>query len=250
MKNHATPRINHGTAAIVLAILNLITMIFPRFVAADPDIDSSRIDAYITPYYDSKGPAINVGPFSSGLASGDEKVFLDTIAKMKKQWPQLGFPELYVGAIRLYDLGYRKESIYWFYTAQYRGRQFTMFLDPAKTGSMGDPAFELLQANAAFFQTAGVWINGYAFGDTDGLIKIIRRVQQEGKQIPDLKAVYPNIAFIDNSQWPDANTKLANGMDALVTNLEQNKAQIKQQRVVQGMEAKFSSLTNKDLPTP
>ncbi|HUB68132.1 MAG TPA: hypothetical protein VL981_11670 [Candidatus Methylacidiphilales bacterium] len=167
---------------------------------------------------------------------------------MKKQWSQLSFPELYVGAIRLYDLGYRKESIYWFYTAQYRGRQCTMFLAPAKTGGMGDPAFELLQANAAFFQTAGTWINGYAFGDIDDLIKIVRRVQQEGKQIPDLKAVYPNIAFIDSSQWPDTNTKLAAGMDGLVTNLEQNKAQIKQQRVMQGMEAKFSSLTNKDLP--
>jgi hypothetical protein len=30
--------------------------------------DPGHIEVYITPYYNSKGPAIDVGPFSSGLA--------------------------------------------------------------------------------------------------------------------------------------------------------------------------------------
>ena len=138
--------------------------------AAQPDFDPSRIDVYITPYYNSAGPAVSVGRFSAGLASKSEAEFLATISKMKQAWEQLSFPELYVAAIRLYDFGYRKEAVYWFYSAQYRGRQFGVLLDPIKKGSIGEAGFELLQAQNAFFQLAGPYINGYAFGDTDSLI--------------------------------------------------------------------------------
>src|SRR6266498_4601889 len=99
---------------------------------------------------------------------------------MKKDWDQLTFPELYVAAIRLYDFGYRKEAVYWFYSAQYRGRQFGVLLDQSKMGSIGSAGFELLQAQNAFFQLVGPYINGYAFGDTDGLVKVVERVQKEG----------------------------------------------------------------------
>jgi hypothetical protein len=47
--------------------------------AAQPEINPSHIDVYVTPYYDSKGPAISVGRFSSGLASAKEDDFLNTI---------------------------------------------------------------------------------------------------------------------------------------------------------------------------
>jgi hypothetical protein len=76
----------------------------------------------------------------------------------------------------LYDLGYRKKAVYWFYSAQYRGRQFGVLLDQTKMGSISDPAFELLHAQNAFYQLVGPCINGYAFGDTDGLMKIVERV--------------------------------------------------------------------------
>jgi hypothetical protein len=155
--------------------------------AAQPEINPSHIDAYATPYYDSKGPAISVGRFSSGLASAKEDDFLTTIAQMKRDWDRLTFQQLYIGAIRLYDLGYRKEAVYWFYSAQYRGRQFGVLLDQAKTGSIGSPGFELLHAQNAFYQLVGTYINGYAFGDTVGLVKIVEKVQKEGRQIPGLK---------------------------------------------------------------
>jgi hypothetical protein len=203
----------------------------------------------VTPYYNSEGPTIQIGRFSSGLASADQNEFLSTIATMKQQWQQLSFPELYVGAIRLYDLGYRNEAVYWFYTAQYRARQFGAFLDPAKIGHMGDPGFELNAAAGSFLELVGPWINGYAFGDPDRLVEIVRRVQTEARQIPDLHAIYPNVAFIDESQWEARNTQLASGMDELIQDL-QDKASIKQQRVANGIEARFSTLTSKDLPNP
>ena len=48
-------------------------------------------------------------------------------------------------------------------------------------GSIGDPGFELFQAQNAFQQLVGPYINGYAFGDIDQLVPIIERVQKERK---------------------------------------------------------------------
>src|ERR1044071_2753535 len=150
--------------------------------------DPAHIDVYITPYYNSKGPTIEVGPFSSGLAAKNESEFIATIAKMKKSWDTLNFAETYVASIRLYDLGFRNESIYWFYSAQYRGRLFASLIDRDKMGSMGAPGFELYQAQNAFQQLVGPYINGYAFGDIDRLVPIIERGQNSSGPNKDLFA--------------------------------------------------------------
>ena len=227
--------------AINVATLTLAT--------AKPEINPAHIDVYVTPYYDSKGPTVSVGQFSSGLASGNENEFLITVVEMKKHWNRLTFPELYVGAIRLYNLGYRKEAVYWFYSAQYRGRQFGVLLDQAKMGSIGSPGFELLHSQNAFYQLVGPYLNGYAFGDIDGLVKIVERVQKEGRQISDLQTLYPGVTFKNKSEWLSANAELADGMNGLISTLKQKKDEIRRQRIEQGMEKKFSTLTNKDLPS-
>jgi hypothetical protein len=206
-------------------LLTLVAITFASIAlkAAQPEINPSHIDVYVTPYYDSKGPTVYVGRFSSGLASAKEDDFLTTITEMKKDWDRLTFPEVYVGAIRLYDLGYRKEAIYWFYSAQYRGRQFAVLLDQTKMGSIGSPGFELLHAQNAFYQLVGPYINGYAFGDIDGLVKIVERVQKEGRQIPDLQATYPSVTFKNKSEWSSANTELADGMNQLISMLKEKR---------------------------
>lgn len=216
--------------------------------AAQTISDPAHIDVYITPYYNSKGPAIEVGPFSSGLAAKNESGFVATIAKMKKSWDTLNFAETYVAAIRLYDLGFRKESIYWFYSAQYRGRLFASLIDRDKMGSMGAPGFELYQAQNAFQQLVGPYINGYAFGDIDQLVPIIQRVQKEGKTVPDLTKIYPRVAFKPKSEWDAGNKGLNEGLTKLLVTLKNEKASIKQQRIKHGMEAKFSKVPSKDLP--
>ena len=232
--------------AIAFVAINLALLVLK---AAQPEINPSHIDAYVTPYYDSKGPVISVGRFSSGLAPAKLDEFLTTIAEMKKDWDRLTFPELYVAAIRLYDLGYRKEAVYWFYSAQYRGRQFGVLLDQTKMGSIGSPGFELLHAQNAFYQLVGPYINGYAFGDIDGLVKIVERVQKEGRRIPDLQAAYPGVTFKSQSEWMSANTDLANGMNQLISTLKEKKGEIRRQRIERGMDEKFSKLTSKELPT-
>jgi len=210
--------------------------------------DPAHIEVYVTPYYNSKGPTIDVGPFSSGLAAKSESEFVATIARMKQSWETLNFAETYVAAIRLYDLGFRKESIYWFYSAQYRGRLFASLIDRDKMGSMGDPGFELFQAQNAFQQLVGPYINAYAFGDIDQLVPIIEKVQREGKTVPDLTKIYPRVAFKPKSEWDAGNKGLNEGLTKLLMTLKNEKASIKQQRIEHGMEAKFSKLPSKELP--
>ena len=115
-------------------------------------------------------------------------------------------------------------------------------------GSIGSPGFELLHAQNAFYQLVGPYINGYAFGDIDGLMKIVERVQKEGHRIPDLQAAYPGVTFKSQSEWMSANTDLAAGMNQLLSTLKEKKDQIRRQRIERGMEEKFSKLTSKELP--
>jgi hypothetical protein len=233
---------------LFLAFVAINAASFALKAAQQSEINPSHIDVYVTPYYNSKGPEVSVGRFNSGLATAKEGDFLATIAEMKKDWERLTFLELYVGAIRLYDLGYRKEAVYWFYSAQYRGQQFSVLLAQTKMGSIGSSGFELLHAQNAFYQLVGPYINGYAFEDTDGLVKIVERVQKEGRRIPDLQAAYPGVTFRNKSEWPSANTELADGMNQLISTLQEKKDDIKRQRIERGMD-KFSKLTSKDLPS-
>lgn len=210
--------------------------------------DPSRIEVYVTPYYNSKDPVIDVGRFSQGLTANNEAEFVATIAKMKQAWDNLTFPEMYVAAIRLYDQGFRNEATYWFYSAQYRGRLLASLVDREKMGSMGDPGFELVQAANAFQQLVGPYINGYAFGDIDNVVQIVERVQKENRALPDLNKIYPRVIFKKKSEWQAGNTGLSEGLTKLLTTLKEQKADIKRQRAERGMDAKFSKLPNKPLP--
>jgi hypothetical protein len=232
-----------------LNLITLLVLIVCAGLAVGQTItDPAHIEVYVTPFYNSKGPSIDVGPFSRGLAAKNESEFVATIEKMKESWDTLNFAETYVAAIRLYDLGFRKESIYWFYSAQYRGRLFAGLIDRDKMGSIGDPEFELFQAQNAFQQLVGPYINGYAFGDIDQLVPIIERVQKEGKTVPDLTKIYPRVTFKPKVEWAAANNGLNEGMTKLLITLKNEKASIKQQRIERGMEAKFGKLTSKELP--
>ena len=232
------------TPALVAALL--LAGLLPRAanaLVADP----ARIDAYVTPYYNSAGPTIKVGTYSAGLASKGAKQFVATVQSMKKRWSKLTFCQMYVAAIRLYDLGYRQESVYWFYSAQYRGRQFALLVDQNKLGTIGDPGFELHHAQDAFMTLVGPYVNGYAFGNPDSLATVIRRVQRENRTVPDLPATYPGVAFTNQSTWKAQNMQLNQGLNQLLTMLSSQKDQIKQQRVDNGTEAQFSHLSSKPL---
>jgi hypothetical protein len=115
-------------------------------------------------------------------------------------------------------------------------------------GTIGSPGFELFQAQNAFQQLVGPYINGYAFGDIDQLVPIIEKVQKEGKTVPDLTKIYPRVTFKPKSEWEAGNKGLNEGMTKLLIMLKNQKASIKQQRKEHGMETKFGKLPSKDLP--
>jgi hypothetical protein len=232
-----------GAFSVVLTVLASANLAFGQQPVNDP----TRIDVYVTPYYNSAGPSINVGPFSKGLGASSNTEFLATVWKMKQAWNSLTFPELYVGAARLYERGFRNEAVYWFYSAQYRGRLFASLVE-GKASSIGDPGFELTEAADAFQQLMGQYINGYAFGHITDLVSVIERVQREGRSISDLNRVYPGVNFKSRSQWAALNQQLNEGMGGLLGMLREQKDTIKQQRIQSGTEALFSKLTSKELP--
>jgi len=213
----------------------------------DTNQDPAHMSIYVSPFYNSEGPSITVGPFSAGLGATDQSYFIAAIREMKREWSRLAFPEMYVAAIRLYELGYRNESIYWFYSAQYQGRLFTALLDKKKAGSIGDAGFELLHANEAFQTLAGPYINSYAFADTEYLRRVIRRVKESAQQVPDVKAVYGDL-FKDEAEWSLQNRVVAEGLEKLSATILNQKDEIARKRVESGVQARFSRLTNKQFP--
>ena len=229
--------------------LYFIALVFAHPAVGQSVSDPARIEVYITPYYNSDGPVIDVGRFSKGLAAKIEPEFVETILTMKRSWSELRFPEMYVAAIRLYDLGFRNESTYWFYSAQYRGRLFASLVDQEKMGSMGAPAFELVQAANAFQQLVGPYINGYAFGDIDRLLQIVERVQKENKTVPEVEKLYPGVIFKRKLEWTAGNGSLNEGLTKFVSILKDQKTSLKKTRIDNGTEAKFSKLTNKEFPS-
>jgi hypothetical protein len=230
-------------AALVLAAAAAV--VAPAAARAD---NPGTIDAYVTPYYNSRGDVVHVGKYSAGLASSDRGRFVATIQQMRGQWMQLSFPELYVGAIRLYDMGYRNEATYWFYSAQYAGRQFQAFSDPNKLGSIGGKAFELYHAQDAFFQLSGTDINGYAFGNVDAALKILAKVRDERRNVPDVRKIYPGVGFLSQSQWAGRNAIIQSGLGDLEKQMQSQKAQIASQRAQNGTRVKFGHLSSQQFP--
>lgn len=227
--------------------LLLVAVLFAFAAPALAD-DPGRIDAYVTPYYNSTGPVVHVGTYSAGLASNNPATVVATATQMKRRWNELDFLELYAGAIRLYDLGYRDEATYWFYSAQYKGRQFAALADPKRLGSIGARGFELYHAQDAFFQLTGPDINGYAFGNIDSLVRVIHKVQSENRTVQNVPAVYPGVAFIPKSQWQQVNAQLNSGLGHLASSLAAQKTEIARQRAQNGTQARFAHLSAKPFP--
>jgi len=165
----------------------------------------------VEPFYDFNGCKIAVGKFSEPLATRNKASLLKTIAAMKEEWSELTPEAMYVAAIRLYDFGLKDEAVYWFYSAQYRAQLVRELLDPQRLHSVGNPASALIRAHDAFLKDAGQYINGYAFGDIEKLLKTVAQVQAEGARLPLLKQLYPQIGFIEESRWQQVNYQVSAG---------------------------------------
>jgi hypothetical protein len=194
---------------------------------------------YVTPYYDSNGPTVNIGKFSKELAAADKRSIKATVATMKQEMAALPAVSMFVAAARLYDLGYRDDALYWFYMAQYRARLFQALLEPGKVGGMGSPAFELQSAHGAFQQTLGEYINGYAGCDQAKWLAALSRVQTENKTLPDFGKMYPSVAFIPAAGWKAKDAEINAGLTKLAGYIKAGWAEMQATRKENGTDKKF-----------
>lgn len=194
---------------------------------------------YVTPFYNSEGPTVNIGKFSKELAAANKQSIKATVATMKQEMATLPAVSMFVAAARLYDLGYRDESVYWFYVAQYRARLFQALLDPGKIGGMGAPAFELKSAHNAFQQTLGEYVNGYAGCDQAKWVAVIGRVRTECTTVPDFAKIYPNVKFIPASGWTTKNTEMNAGLAQMATYLKAHGPEMQAARKQNGQDKQF-----------
>jgi hypothetical protein len=158
---------------------------------------------------------------------------------MKEDWPELTPETMYVAAIRLYDAGLKDDAVYWFYSAQYRARLVRGLLDPQKLDAIGNPATALAQAHEAFLKDAGVYINGYAFGDIEKLLQTVAQVQAEGARLPLVKQLYPNVAFIEEGRWQKVNYELSTGFSEFIQSVRATADAIRAHRKANQFDGKY-----------
>jgi hypothetical protein len=140
---------------------------FALAAAAAQGADPVRhIGVYVTPYYEaapdgSGSPRVSVGKaFDAGLAS-TRREDVAAVRDAIRARPELVTPmTMMVLAIRLYDVGLRDDSVFWFYAAKDR------FVTVAEVLDVRSPALaQVEQAVRDFATLAGPTINGYAFCD-------------------------------------------------------------------------------------
>jgi len=137
----------------------------PEGRAAAPE---RRIDVYVTPYYQSATspngtPHVAVGGEFDRLLSSNNPKDIVAARDLAAGNPALVTPmTMMVLSIRLYDVGQRDESVFWFYAAKYRYFTLRAVLNTnaAMFGSVDDTIH-------SFATLAGPYVNGYAFCDVN-----------------------------------------------------------------------------------
>jgi len=212
---------------------------FYALCPAEAIAQEASADFYVAPFYNSKGPSVKIGKFSKELASADKHSIKATVATMKQEMAALPAISMFVAAARLYDLGYRDESVYWFYAAQYRARLFQALVEPSKVGGMGSTAFELKSAHSAFRQTLGEYVNGYAGCDQAKWIAVLSQIQAENATAPEFTKIYPAVTFISSEEWGSKNAEINSGLTELSGYLKTHWAELQATRKENAQDKKF-----------
>jgi hypothetical protein len=126
----------------------------------------TRIGVYVLPYYQAAPipdarPIVAVGKRFDDLLGSNRREDVIAARDMIRAEPRLVTPmTLMVLAIRLYDVGLRDESVFWFYVAKDR------YVTLAEVLDVQSPALaQAAEAVRSFALLAGPSINGYAFCD-------------------------------------------------------------------------------------
>jgi len=145
---------------IIAIALSLIMSPLPA-AAVEP---VKHIDVYVLPYYEAATakdgpPNVAVGKRYDELLSSNKRESIVAARDTIQADPRLVTPmTLMVLAIRLYDVGLRDESVFWFYVAKDRYITLSEVLEISSSSLS-----QVEQAVRDFAILAGPTINGYAF---------------------------------------------------------------------------------------
>jgi hypothetical protein len=144
-----------------IAVASGLSLVPLLVVAAEP---VKYIGVYVLPYYESAQskdgrPRIAVAKKYDEQLSLNKQEEIVAVRDMIQGDPQLITPmTLMVLAIRLYDVGLRDDSVFWFYVAKDR------YVTLSEVLEIRSPALsQVEQATRDFAVLAGPTINGYAF---------------------------------------------------------------------------------------
>lgn len=163
----------------------MIFRLFPLIIAVVPFATAMAADAvkfipiYVTPYYEAARtpggtPVITVSKQHDALLASPRATDVararDAIAKDNAMLTPM---TLMVLAIRLYDVGLRDDSVFWFYAAKDR------FATLAEVADLRTPQLAQVEDAVRNFATlAGPIINGYAFCDVANQQKLQAKALQ------------------------------------------------------------------------
>ncbi len=198
----------------------------------------AQIPLYVTPIYNYAPLSINTPDYQKELLSLNS-ANCDSIGLVfKSRLDSVSIESLFIYAIRLYDLGKKDESVFWFHTAKLRAGIFSKSLDLEKIGGIGSKPFELKQAFIAFSQLAGEYINGYAGGDVDKWIATLKEIKTTVDSLT-VFVQYQDIAFVGQEDFQKAKENRLADYDNLLAYLAENKKEIKKARKKNGIEGKY-----------
>ena len=142
-------------------------------------------------------------------------------------------------SMRLYDVGAKDKSVKWFYIAQLHHRVLFSITKEEDYSQFGSPAFELYHANNSFMKLAGVYINGYAFGQPDKLVDTLEAVIKDYSTVPKFSHSYPDLKLNFGDNANGARTEVLASLAGMVQYVKENKEYILEQRKENGIEGKY-----------
>jgi hypothetical protein len=190
-------------------------------------------------FYNSDDLEIRVGDYSQQLKTEDLQELTALAQEMAQHRDILTPEQMFVLAIRLYDLGEKDNSVYWFYEAQFRAKLFFKTLNSDHMAGISELSAGYLASYEAFTQLAGEYINGYAGCDVDNWVKIARTVQVDNPNPPELDKIFPEAEFVERSQWQGINNEVAAGLGTLIDQLSTTREAIKLQRKANNLDARY-----------
>ena len=187
------------------------------------------------PYYNSQPFKINVGEYSEQLKTEDDTKILEVAQSIKSNIDKVNIETMYVLSTRLYDLKKKDESVYWFYTASFRRN---VYKQTAMDNRHGTESGELAQALDSYKTVLGEFVNGYALGNIDKNIEIIKSVVADNSKMKSLSSAYPNLEF-DDTKLDEAIKNAVSDREEFIEYMLDNKEEIKELRTENGIDNKY-----------